>query len=80
MILEASRITCDHRVSQSASHLTNHLHKMRTVQEGVEWLTPSDSEKGKGADSKKKKKKKNKNKKSKDDADESDDDAKGGTD
>ena len=24
MILEASRITCDHRVSQSASHLTNH--------------------------------------------------------
>ena len=24
VILEASRITCDHRVSQSASHLTNH--------------------------------------------------------
>ena len=42
---------------------------MRTVQEGVEWLTPSDSEKDK--DSKKGKKKKNKDKKPKDGADES---------
>ena len=55
----------------------SYLHKMRTVQEGVEWLTPSDSEKDK--DSKKDKKKKKKDKKQKDSAGGSGNGAKGGT-